>query len=266
MNKPRTERQAEETVGRILIADPNALAAIILDVVGRKFDGNVSAAARWVHDELDPTLGRISQPTLQRLSKGTSRSMKELTLWGLVALVGEENYERLGWTILSRSARERLDEFESFCARRGLRGSKERSITRNAILTQMRKDEPAEFEEFDSLVQDRRHTLIARDLALDRVAEPFVLAGEGGLIERDWDELSPGEKRRYLKHALKRELVLLSRPPDLQRAQALGLDLLRCRLRRGSPKTLSDWLEAESFEVGPHARRLVVARSSAAIR
>lgn len=240
MNKPRAEREGEETLGRVLIADRDALAAIILDVVGSKFDGNISAAARWVRDELDPTLGRLSQPTLQRLSKGTSQSIEELTVWGLVALVGQENLKRLGWTILSPSARERLDEFESVCSRRGLGSSEQRKHFRDRLLEQMRGDHDAEFGKFDRTVRASGHSTMAVDLALDRVVEPFVLAREGGFIEREWDELSEPERRKYVKCALKREIILLTRPPDLRRAQTPRLQRLFGRGR--PPKTLADFL------------------------
>ena len=248
MNNPRAEREREETVGRVLIADRDALAAIILDVVGRRFDGNISAATRWVRDELDPTLGHLSQPTLQRLSKGTSRAIEEQTLWGLVALVGQENFKRLGWTILSRSARERLDEFESFCARRGLGRPQDRKHLRDRLLDQMRRDHNAEFGKFDRMVRKSGHSTMAVGLALDRVVEPFVLAREGGFIEREWDEMSEPEMRNYVKYALKRETILLSRPPDLERAQT-PLGWLYRLFRPGPPKTLGDFLK-ERMEPG----------------
>lgn len=58
-------------------------------------------------------------------------------------------------------------------------------------------------------------------LVIFRVFDP--IAGDRARVERHYKELQEkGEIRKYLRHAFDRELVLLKRPSDLQRAQEWG--------------------------------------------
>ena len=69
-----------------------------------------------------------------------------------------------------------------------------------------------------------RDTQIRYHFAIWRVLEPFNMHEETSGFERGADELSDAEFRRFVLAGLKRELILLNRAPDVQRAQQIGGD------------------------------------------
>jgi transcriptional regulator with XRE-family HTH domain len=68
--------------------------------------------------------------------------------------------------------------------------------------------------------------------AWERVLEPLVDAADTGYLERCWEELSERERREFVEASIKRELVLLRRPPDLQRAHQVQNSRWRKRRRQ----------------------------------
>jgi hypothetical protein len=238
VNRHAVDRPTDAIIGPILVADRQALADLVKDAVEHDHGGNLSEAARAIRGKVKGLT--LSQPTLQRLSKGGQRSITEATLYGLIVLVGNANRDRLHDCLLSESASQRLADYESLYEGLRLDADEDRKKDKIALIRLMRRRYPAEFVTFDRLVEKTEHSAVSVNLALDRMVAPFVLAFEGGEIERRWSELSDEERRIYVKSAIKRECVLLSRPADLRRAQT-GSGLYKWFRKRPS-KTLADAL------------------------
>lgn len=73
-------------------------------------------------------------------------------------------------------------------------------------------------------------------LALYRVLEPFGSADDTAGFEVRFDELSDEDFRRFVKYGLERELILLDRAPDVQRAQQIGGEALPRRTNKAKPR------------------------------
>lgn len=74
-------------------------------------------------------------------------------------------------------------------------------------------DDGHDWRRFPASVADRL------DLVLHRVLEPLLAGRDSGGVERLWEELSDDELRTFVDLGLQRELILLDRAPDVQRAQ-----------------------------------------------
>lgn len=61
-------------------------------------------------------------------------------------------------------------------------------------------------------------------LAIFRAVEPLLAAPECGYMERAASEMSEAELAEFVRAGLVRERIMLNRPPDLQRMQAVLLD------------------------------------------
>lgn len=58
-------------------------------------------------------------------------------------------------------------------------------------------------------------------LSVVRILEPLLEAPESAFIERQWQELDDDQLRRFVDAGVRRELILLDRDPDEQRASAV---------------------------------------------
>lgn len=80
---------------------------------------------------------------------------------------------------------------------------------------------------FEASVLDRGHHPVRVQLSIVRALLPLVVSAEFGFVERHWSELRGEagdwkELRAYVEAGLKRELILLERSPDEQRAQEVA--------------------------------------------
>jgi hypothetical protein len=250
VNKPQ-RRLERPRAGTFLIADTERFQSLVRRAIDNDYRGNLSEAVRVTNGRVKflNTSRRLagaegqeelSQPELWKLTAGKIRSIKESTFLWLLALLPRKAHPELEAVVLSSIAAFRLREFEEFAARHSNIVNPTFVQERNRLIVRWRRRFPSEFSPFDHLVNARRHSPEAVELAYDRMAGPFVAGFEGGHIEREWTELKGEEQRRYLRAAIKRELLLLDRPNDLARAQsdnpAAGLTYaLWSNSRAGSP-------------------------------
>jgi len=224
----------------------DTLASLINCAIQEQHEGSTNLAAKSIKREIDsyerrhgePRFASLSRPQLHRLRHGELRSIGEATLYGLMFLVPDS--DALFRTILSPGARELLRRADSFYEHRRLARSTEREEARQRVVQAMRASFPKAFEKFDNLVRNKGHSEQTVELAIDRVAEPFVLAPETGHVDRDWDELVPKEQRDYVRLTLGRERILLSRDHDLERVRLKGLNRFLAAFRKQTAQGPTD--------------------------
>ncbi len=230
MNR-RERRVPKPRAGTFLIADRECLRSLLRRTVDDGYGGNLSSAVRATNERVRrlnrsgqlanaTKLKELSQPELWKLNAGKISSIKESTFFWLLAFLPREAHPKLEAVVLSPTAAFRLSEYEAFAARHVSIVNPTFVKERDRLIVRWRRRFPSEFAPLDHLIDARHHSPEAVELAYDRMAGPFMAVPEGGNIEREWAELEDEEQRRYLRAAIKRELLLLERPNDLARAQS----------------------------------------------
>ena len=221
---------------------PDALGEVLREVVLEKYDGNLSQAAREA---------RVVRPTFYKLVKGTYRGSHMGVLGRVRRIVPVNRRARFDDAILGPVARRVLDrydrwldgQFENIAVgddverRKPTRMTLKKWITwrfmyrprtrkqrLQLVLVQMRSRFPELIAEFERRLYDCRHFHRRGKLALMRVIAPLIDADDSECVERGWREMTVDELRAFLKAGMKRELILLSRSPDVQRAQEIAKD------------------------------------------
>lgn len=148
------------------------------------------------------------------------------------------------------TAREDASYRESAAAREAFTTGSWRDFERMILLTSLIDRFPGEFKKFEAFAVERGHLIPAFSgslrstlfrfgmsfagdevqhvipwdetrviVAVWRTIEPLLAARETGFIERTWEEMTDAQLRRFVRAGLEREMILLDRSPDVQRAQ-----------------------------------------------
>jgi hypothetical protein len=217
------------------VSDPAALAELVRNALSKPFRGVVLAAARSL---AGVALGKAPRPgqekrrvwavqrLLSQILQGRRPRLTEDSVWVLQRLIPPDRHEELRAVLLSADARRRLARYMRWLSRKTLpkiTRSSRRQFT-NAVLCQMlqgtlRRRFPSDFTRFQSWARARGHRDARIELSLRRIAEPLVEFETSGGVERGWSELTAGELRRFVVAGIRRERIMLSRWPELQRVQ-----------------------------------------------
>ncbi|MFG1691132.1 hypothetical protein ACGF5M_03060 [Gemmatimonadota bacterium] len=240
---------------RFVVVDSQVLGRLISEAIDTGFGGSQSEAARRVSSlgsaEVDvrvigarqKTLSRIARGQPQRISHDTYQLLRQvLIVAGLSGKLTE--LERL---IMAPEARRLVTEYRGWLAAEGRStpdtpdpeewlGLQLDTKERQHLWNKLEELCPKEVARFRLFVRERGHHDARTQLSLERILRPLLQHQASGGIERDWEELSERELAQYLKASQKAEEILLSRPPDLERAQTVvgGKTLERVRERRGA--------------------------------
>ena len=220
------------------VEDPVALARIMQREVDTRFGGKASRAAAWVRRTLAVkrmlrSEASLSQSSMSRVLAGKVEYPQESTVLGLLALVSEENIDRFARCFHGAASEERLRAFRAYREARyhyrGIVGPESMASAIDVLIDGWWRDFPAEEERVGEVRRSWGHDDETVRLVLGRLAEPFCVAGNTGVIERRWCELSVEERRAYVKHAVSCAKILLSRESDDFRCQreyaVTGVDL-----------------------------------------
>ena len=223
----------------VRVEAPDALGEVLREVVLEKYDGNLSQAARDA---------RVARPTFYNLAKGTYRGSHMGVLSRVRRIVPVNRRGRFDDAILGLVARRVLDRHD-----RWLDGQFKKTAVRNdvgpkppritlrrwitwcflyhprtgeqrlqRVLVQMRIRFPELIAGFERRLCDSRHFKRRGQLALMRIVARLIETEDSGYVERSWREMTLDELRAFLKAAMKCELILLNRSPDMQRAQEIA--------------------------------------------
>jgi len=225
------------------IPNPNTLAALIDREIRTQYHDSTNLA--WTHVEQAVNdychrkgavrFARLSRPMLHRFRKGERRSIGEAAVYWLLFLIPD--VEAVLDAVSSPGARALLGRANSFYDHRELARSAERKVARERVIQAMEASYREALERFRKSVRAKGHAEETLTLALDRVVAPFVLVPEIGYVDREWDELTTTEQHDYVRHALARETILLTRPPDLERAILKGENPFLAALREPDAQT-----------------------------
>ena len=225
----------------VRVEAPDALGEVLREVVLEKYDGNLSQAARDA---------RVARPTFYNLANGTYRGSHMGVLGRVRRIVPVNRRARFDDANLGLVARRALDrhdrwldgQFENTAVRNDVgrkppRITLRRWITRRfmyhlrtreqrlqRVVVEMRIRFPELIAEFERRLYDSQHFNRRGQLALMRVVAPLIEPEDSGYVERSWREMTVDELRAFLKAGMKRELILLNRSPDVQRAQEIAKD------------------------------------------
>lgn len=222
----RSPVQSAKARGRLVSLSPAAV-RLIRAAVDDRYSGNVSAAARSLRGMPFQTLWGIYHGKRIAVREGTLRQLRELLpateqeeldvalVSGVVAklvrahsfwvadqrwaiMVGQR-YRYVGRhdgieKVTDPYVHERGEEMDSL--RRGLR---------------KRRETAKLLGDFEDFARERGHDKLRIDLAVDRAIEPLLACRESAFIERDWRDLTRVELRRFLRHRLESEKILLRR-------------------------------------------------------
>ena len=233
--------------GSVQVIDPGLLGRVTKQTVMPHFGTQTEAAA---------AMG-IDQSSLSRLLRG--RAGKAITLdvfyaiGRFVGLAGRG--PELRRAVLNPGATSLLQKYRSWLqeelrdfnqevlprigadrcrtvARKDASGFSEQGIMRETayqhVLMRLQQREPGKWHlkgfERKARKMGWRPGMARFELALRRVVGPLATAGETGYLERGWEELLVNDRQlvAYLNAALAKELILLNRQQDLQRAQRLA--------------------------------------------
>lgn len=235
-------KKAQRRQRLVLVAHPRLLGSEIRKAVSKRFGGNVSRAARDIG---------ISQPQLSRMANGGVKALRVATLRKLRRLFSEDQRGVLDLWVVSPLTLGILEEYGAWWLRIRLRSPRE-------LLRLYRPDDWAEtsmrvsplsttargemktvlalrnrfknlFDRFDRFLVAHGHFAHRAMLAYYRIFDGLFEFERSRGIERSLRELSPKEAYAFLKAGITREQVLLTRSPDVQRAQEIALKPYRSR-------------------------------------
>lgn len=225
-------------IGNLRITDPERLRRIA-QTLHDHFGGYAAAAKaldmaprhfrRMVRGELGHQIRRKTIRRLARLLQGTEQ---EEEVWRAILGLDGERVLRAHVEWLNREMRPLVDS-------RGrateLYGKARRLLDTIRGIPKYGKV----FDHFEEMVSRRGHhpTESSRvHLARLRAITPLLAAERSSGMERTWVELDEsGDLSAYLRHSLARELILLKRPHDVERARVVGLQIEGAR-HRGKKK------------------------------
>lgn len=212
MPDPRTQsaRYRRPTYRLLRVQDPELLKTVVAGLVGRLGSQLVAA------DALGLTQAHVSRLVSGRIGKMMHRG----TVEALREQLGPTEREQLDRAVLGDMAMLRLDLYQQWLERELARYA-DYHVDLERLVRRLEQNDEA-VQRFQSRLLKRGHTPERIRLAFLRCLEPFLEAPlETWLVERGIQELGDsGELTAYLRAALRREEILLTREPDMQRAQA----------------------------------------------
>lgn len=218
---------------RIKVVDRHQLAATITSFIDSEFGGVITAASN--------ALG-IERSLLSRMRAGVAQSLRESDLRALRKRLTPKQFAEIERCIVDPPLAEHLSAFDAWLKAEHTRllyreaaphtvvgraiasvaqWSTQRLLEYDHLLGVVQQSFPDLVRNFDRFLKGRRHFKARGDLAYVRILAPLLDGADSGLIERRWQELSSGELRRFIKCGMKREMILLDRPPDMQRAEEM---------------------------------------------
>lgn len=233
------------------IRDPALLAEELRRIVDRTFGGNESSAARHAG---------LSQPTLNRLCRGVQRTIRPSTLEKARSLIPDRRRRLVDLAVRSPAALHRLEKHSAWLAQRyqAIRWDLKPETAEEAeldgysreqdekeLVVYLWKRHGAELRRYRRQIERRGHLApdagpwggeYLFDLSIARIIAPLLEWWDSGGIERHWTELSAAEVGKFVRAGIRRERLLLDRPPAHWRAnQATGpyrLPEVQAKLKR----------------------------------
>jgi len=216
---------------QIAILDRNAVSDLIMLAVRASKRGSVNAAARKIG---------LNQSILSRLADRKRERITPATYKKLQQLMSPAHHPSLDRALLlpdsravlrnyARWLRREIGENESLVAalrlnelerERAVADVVERHGWRINFARMVRSRYPDLVKRLAAGLKKYHHTPARARLAWKRVIQPLIDAEGSFGIERQWPELAASrELRSVLSHGIARELILLKRLPDEDRAQ-----------------------------------------------
>jgi predicted XRE-type DNA-binding protein len=176
----------------------------------------------------------VAQPQLSKLVNGELGALREDTLRRVLSVFHDGDRANVAALLLSPGAKAAQAQYNSWLAMWITDRLPGTELVEHAFTTCLK-----ELDAFWAKLGRRGHVaprsrplfdydVVATrfQLALYRALDALLHYEDSGGIERDWRELSDEEFRRFVRLGLERELILLNRAPDVQRAQRVGGDAL----------------------------------------
>ena len=217
------------------VHDKPGLSALFRRVIDEQYDGVQFRAAYAIASR---RLGRVVQgssrdlPEEERTQVRKAQSLLSRVLNGKVKGIGEANYAALRQlipppllmdfedAILSPGVGHLLMKYETWLVKDRIRADR-LSKFRQRVLEDLRQRFPDEFKRIDDVVEKWGHSATRAQIAVDRVVEPILDYGPSYGIERVLVDLTEKELRGFVKAGVQRQVILLQRKPDRQRAQEI---------------------------------------------
>ena len=217
-------RGAELKKGRYAILEPEKLAELLEQVVATEYGSQLKAAQAITPG--GSTGGIPLQRQISRLIAGRIGAISDRTMTYLLRLIPQDRHDELWDVFLTPSARLRLDWHGRWMRRRLDDTDLGQPTSTRMLESKLRSRVPDLFTGFERFLIRRGYqkgcVRSARaDVAFRELLMPLQrdLATAG--IERGFEELSEWELRKYVKHSLAAQRVLLDRPYDTVRARQL---------------------------------------------
>jgi hypothetical protein len=220
---------------RVHILDRSGLATELKAAIQRRFRGNLSEAARSAGLR-QPDLHKLATAKRVYVSVRTARAVREL--------VGPRRAQRVDDALLPGPAQMVLKAYGDWCIKyatnevRVIDWANHRTgfvpvvsvhygYTRYMrvvwLATELLRRYPSYFKPLVEAVGRKGHGVARLIVALHRVVGPLIDARESGYVELRWEELEErGTLAQFIDAGVRREVILLDRAPDLERAQEVA--------------------------------------------
>ena len=207
-----------------------------MKILGKNFGGSQSRAAK----ETD-----ISQATWSRWTRGQAPKMTDANREKLQTLLGFLEMFALWSVFLTPWGRQILMSYSKwFDRQRALLGGQcdaESQVTKTGacvsvtdrgdddwrlharkwLEAKIKEKFPYHFNRFQEFLRKDGHTGTRASLAWARVVDPLLDCRDSCGVERCWSELKDDDLEDFIEAGIKREMILLSRSPDVMRIQEI---------------------------------------------
>jgi hypothetical protein len=232
-----SKRKTARAKGRqYKVQDRQGLRALIAEALVRDHGGSRNQGAKAVG---------IPHSTLKRYHDGRGASIRHETLDKLKRLIGPAHLAGLEKAVLTFQATTALLAYDRWLneeTRSTLMGSVmqanladaddaefervnagasayDRGVRLDQLCARWETKYADEYEPLKRRLAMRGHFNPRARLAFLRILAPLLDFGESDGIERSWSELTDRERRKFIRAGVTREVILLSRENDVQRAQ-----------------------------------------------
>jgi hypothetical protein len=239
-----------------IVADRGLVAQALADAVAQRFHGSLRAGVLATNALVErqsrrkaiapaarpswlPAATTVDYTTAMRARNQKTNRLKGSTFSWLILFVGPEHSGRLERAVISPLAQRLLEsqaDWESAAFQRVAIGDRSsvlraafaarggRSDRLDLLLAEMLRANRDAFQRFHD--HTAAHCEQRTNLTWLQLVMPFLDVRPQGL-ERSWEEMSPADRKEYVRLTLRREELLLDRSPDVQRAQEVAQDLSR---------------------------------------
>jgi hypothetical protein len=218
------------------IQDRAELSALIGEAVARDHDGSRNRAAKD---------SGLPHSTLKRYHDGRGPFVRHETLDKLRQLIGPVGLGRLEKAVLTPTATDALLAFDRWLReetrstlvgtvrqagllfagtseldhQKAIYSAQDRAEQLEQLCGRWQKRYAHEFARLKKQLVARGHFKPRARLAFLRVLAPLLDSSDSAGIERSWSELTETERRMFVRAGVTREVILLRRENDVQRAQ-----------------------------------------------